>query len=173
MQWLYLMLTLMQPAQQPFAGPNGFDFFLGAWHAEQRWLQEDMRYDAFTNRVKVFKILHGHGIQDDNFKPVAGRETYFGSAYRIYDAAKQRWICRWFDGGTQKLSDDFFLSAEGDGFSGYSDGKDKHGSYRSHIRFHHITKNQFKWQMIRRYEGLDRDLLIGEITYTRIEETPK
>lgn len=172
MQWIYLVLTLLQPTQS-FEGPNGFDFFLGNWQASQRWLQEDMTYNAFTNRVHVYKILQGHGIQDDNFKPEEGRETYFGSAMRIFDGENRRWICRWYDGGKRVLGKDFFLAANEAGFSGVIDGQDQHGKYRDHLSFHHITQRQFRWKMVRRYEGLDRDFLIGEITYTRIEEDTK
>lgn len=172
MQSIYLLLALLQPAPT-LTGPNGFDFFLGRWQAEQRWLQEDMTYQESTNRVHVFKTLRGHGIQDDNFKPTGDGETYVGSAMRVFDTKNQRWICRWFDGRKKELSDDFFLSADKDGFSGVTEGRDHHGAFRAHIRFHSITQHKIQWQMVRRYEGLDRDLLIGEITYTRLEENTK
>lgn len=168
MVWLYLVAALLQPAPS-FSGPQGFDFFLGAWQAKQSWLQDDLTRQAFTNRVHVTKLLQGCGVQDDNFKPEDGGEVYFGTALRVYDPANQRWICRWFDGRKHQLGPDFYLKASDGGFAGTIDGEDHHGKYRDHIQFFDITPNQFQWKMIRRYQGLDRDFLVGEITYTRIK----
>ncbi len=165
---LFLMAALLQPAQS-LSGPRGFDFFLGEWQAEQRWLQDDLSYQAFTNRVQVTKLLQGFGIQDDNFQPSDDGEVYFGTALRVYDPAEDRWICRWFDGRKHKLGDDFYLQADKGGFTGTIDGEDHHGKYRDHIRFFAISPHRFKWEMIRRYQGLDRDFLVGEITYTRVK----
>ena len=164
------LLTPNLEGKLPTGSPKDFDFFLGHWQAKQRWLQEDMSYNAFTNRVHVYKNFAGHAVQDDNFTPSEQGESYFGTAIRVYDPKQDRWVCKWFDGNFRKWNKDFFLQAEDDTMAGTIENSDKHGKYVDRITFYDIQEDRFSWKMVRRYDGLDKDFLIGEIHYERVKK---
>jgi hypothetical protein len=177
---LLLALLVGLPAAPAFAGDGAFaleqqgrdqfDFFLGRWRAENRWMQPDQSINEFTTNVFVSAMLNGNGLFDDNYIRNGDGETYFGTAQRTYDAENNAWICRWYDAKKAKWGAEFILRFHGDVIQGTMAGSDQHGDYVDTISFFDIEQDRFSWKMMRRYDTLDRDLMIGQIAYTRVSD---
>jgi hypothetical protein len=80
-------------------GARDFDFFLGNWTVENRYLRERLagssEWDEFAATSVVRPLPGGLGNEDEFHTGYGG--GFVGMSFRFYDPAKARWAIYWAD----------------------------------------------------------------------------
>lgn len=141
------------------AGPDDFDFWLGAWVAS--WGEK-----GATGRNVIAKSFDGR-VVEERFDGRPGVE-FQGMSVSVYDAHRDRWLQTWVD------DEGNYFALEG----AMRDGEmvllcDRHNaqdqSVRYRMRFHDIEDDAFIWSWERCADGGETFALAWRIAYRRAD----
>ena len=165
---LAALITAGSNAETGTVGPATFDFMLGKWTSESRWLQPDQTTVTRPSRHHFYRAFGGQGMIDDNTQLTGDQYIYFGSAIRIYDPQAKHWLCRWFNAATSSWGPDFTLAFKDGKMTGQTPGEDTHGQYVDTITFDPVSYERVEWRLMRQYKTLSKPMEIGAIDYQRV-----
>ncbi|MCZ6640094.1 MAG: hypothetical protein O7G86_18335 [Gammaproteobacteria bacterium] len=144
-----LVYTVSGNATQPPPETEHFAPLLGSWLVSGRGLSSDgqnWNENPHPALWRFYRILNGHGIQDDWTSPAPHVEVdestrNYGTNIRIFDATKEQWAMAWI-GSTNRALLTFTATSTNDEIIMNSVGMDPP---RRNI-FHNMSSDRFSWR---------------------------
>lgn len=117
-------------------GTRDFDFFMGSWTVENRYLRERLAgssgWDEFEATSVARPLPAGLGNQDEFHTGYAG--GFVGMSFRFFDPATRQWAIYWADSRRPGLLDPPVLGSFSDGI-GLFEGTDTYRGTPIAVRF--------------------------------------